>query len=131
MSKEHKAALAAGRTEGRAIKNYLEALEQHRPKRGRRRTEESISARLAKIEEELDEGTDPVKRLNLVQERMDLTDELEKMQTKETVDLEALEAEFVAAAKSYSDRRHISYAAWREVGVPAAVLKAAGVSRAG
>ena len=64
ITDEHKAAMAAGRTEGRAIKNYLEALEQHRPKRGRRRTEESITARLATIEEEL-EGADPVKRLGL------------------------------------------------------------------
>ena len=92
MTKEHKAALAAGRAEGRAIKNYLEALEQHRPKRGRRRTEESISARLAKIDEEVENGTDPVKRVNLIQERMDLSAELEQLQTKDTVDLAELEA---------------------------------------
>jgi len=122
--------MAAGRTEGRAIKNYLEALEQHRPKRGRRRTEESITARLATIEEEI-ESADPVKRLGLVQERMDLSAELDLLQrSKDSVDLEQLEAAFISSAKSYSERRHISYAAWREIGVSAAVLKAAGISRA-
>ena len=33
------------------------------------------------------------------------------------------------AAKGYSERKGISYAAWREAGVPAATLKAAGISR--
>ncbi|MHB1140012.1 MAG: hypothetical protein ACYC2O_13735 [Microthrixaceae bacterium] len=131
ITDEHKAAMAAGRTEGRAIKNYLEALELHRPKRGRRRTVESIDARLSVLQEEIADCRDRVKLVNLVQERMDLEAELEQMRTaKETVDLEELESAFVDAAKSYSERRHISYAAWREVGVPAAVLKAAGISRA-
>src|SRR5690242_17471608 len=56
MSAQHKAALAVGRSEGRAVRNYLEALEAHKPKRGRRRTPESISARLEKIEADLDEA---------------------------------------------------------------------------
>jgi hypothetical protein len=121
--------MAAGRTEGRAIKNYLEALEQNRPKRGRRRTEESITARLAAIEDEL-ESSDPVKKLNLVQERIDLTEELKAMSAaRSAVDVADFEAAFIEAAKPYSERRHISYAAWREVGVPASVLKAAGISR--
>ena len=45
------------------------------------------------------------------------------------VDLTALEAGFVAAAKSYSGRKGISYAAWRAVGVSPGVLKRAGISR--
>ena len=43
----------------------------------------------------------------------------------------ALEAEFVKVAKSYGERTGVSYAAWRAVGVTPAVLKAAGISRAG
>ena len=126
----HKAAMAAGRTEGRAIKNYLEALELNRPKRGRRRTEESINARLATITEEIDAGTDPVKRLNLVQERLDLDAELKAMAaTRDAGDIAELEAAFIDAAEAYSERKHISYAAWREIGVSAATLKAAGISR--
>jgi hypothetical protein len=126
VTDEHKAAMAAGRTEARAVKNYLEALEQHRPKRGRKRTPDSINARLAKIDGEL-ASADPVKRLNLIQERLDLLQELESLGT--TVDLSGLEAEFVKSAKGYGERKGISYGAWREVGVPAATLKAAGIGR--
>ena len=71
MSDEHKAALAAGRNEGRAVRHYLEALEAHKPKRGRKRTPDSIQKRLAAIERQLAEA-DPLTRLHLVQERMDL-----------------------------------------------------------
>jgi hypothetical protein len=45
------------------------------------------------------------------------------------VDLGALESGFVKAAKGYSTRKGISYAAWREAGVDPAVLKQAGISR--
>jgi hypothetical protein len=54
--------------------------------------------------------------------------ELERMST--TVDISAAEAEFIASAKAYGERKGISYSAWREVGVSAAVLKQAGISRA-
>jgi hypothetical protein len=126
MTDEHKAALAAGRAEGRAVRAYLEALDQHRPKRGRKRTPDSVNARLAKIDTEL-VSADPMTRLSLVQERLDLLTELESLTT--TVDLTDLEADFVKSAKGYGERKGISYAAWREVGVSAATLKAAGISR--
>jgi hypothetical protein len=126
MTDEHKAALAAGRSEGRAVRAYLEALDQHRPKRGRKRTPDSVNARLAKIDAEL-VSADPMTRLSLVQERLDLLAELESLTT--TVDLTALESDFVKSAKGYGERKGISYAAWREVGVSAATLKAAGISR--
>lgn len=127
MSAAHKAALAQGRTQGRAVRVYLEALDASRPKRGRKRTAESIKARLAKVEAEIPDAA-PVQRLQLVQERMDLEAELAAASAP-TVDLDALEKEFVDAAKGYSERKGISYAAWREAGVPAATLKAAGISR--
>ncbi len=120
--------MAAGRAEGRAVKNYLEALEQHRPKRGRKRTPESINNRLERIDDEL-ATADPMTRLNLIQERLDLKDELKRMET--AVDLSEFEKAFIDAAKAYSERKGISYQAWREIGVPASVLKAAGVSRSG
>ena len=126
MTDEHKAALAAGRAEGRAVRAYLEALDQHRPKRGRKRTPDSVNARLTKIDSEL-VSADPMTRLSLVQERLDLLTELESLTT--TVDLTALESDFVKSAKGYGERKGISYAAWREVGVSAATLKAAGISR--
>jgi hypothetical protein len=45
------------------------------------------------------------------------------------VDMTSLEDDFVRVAYSYSNRRGISYAAWREIGVDASVLKKAGLSR--
>jgi hypothetical protein len=126
MTEEHKAALAAGRNESRIVKNYLDALDSNRPRRGRKRTAESIKKRLAEVEMEIS-NADPLSRLNLYQERMNLQDELETMGAK--VDVSALEDDFVSVALSYSSRRGISYAAWREAGVGAAVLKRAGVSR--
>ena len=102
ITPEHKAAMAAGRAEGRAIKNYLEALESNKPRRGRRRTEESINTRLEKIDAEL-VGADPMKRLGLIQERLDLLHELEQLRVP--VDMSALEEQFVIAAQGYSERK--------------------------
>ena len=127
MSTEHKAALAEGRNQGRSIRVYLDALESHRPKRGRKRTAESIKRRLTAIDGEM-KSADPLKRVQLVQEQLDLNAEVETMGAK--VDLSALESEFVSAAKSYSERKGISYAAWRAVGVSPTVLKQAGITRA-
>ncbi len=127
MSNEHKEALALGREQGRAVRRYLEALEAHKPKRGRKRTPESMKKRLEVIEDKL-QTADPLTRVQLIQERMDLQAELSAQQ--ETVDLSELEEAFVAAAKPYGERKGISYAAWREIGVDAAVLKKAGIRRA-
>jgi hypothetical protein len=126
MSSEHKEALALGREQGRAVRRYLEALELHKPKRGRKRTPESVKKQLAVIESKLP-TVDPLTRVQLIQQRMDLRQELEAKQ--QTVDLTALESDFVKAAKGYGQRKGISYAAWREAGVDAAVLKKAGISR--
>jgi thiamine biosynthesis lipoprotein ApbE len=128
MTPEHKAALAEGRALGRSVREYLEALEQHKPKRGRKRTPESIKKRLATIAESLPEAS-PIRKVELIQERRDLEVELATMGTK--VDLTAVEKGFVKAAKQYSERKGISYATWREAGVPAEVLKKAGISRGG
>ena len=126
VTDSHKAAMAQGRTESRAISAYLEALESHRPKRGRKRTPESIDKRLTTIDSSL-ESASPVKRLSLIQERTDLLQERESLGAK--VDLSGLEDDFVSTAKAYGQRKGISYAAWRELGVSAPVLKKAGITR--
>ena len=126
MSDDHKAALAEGRNQGRAVRRYLEALEAHKPKRGRKRTQESMQKRLDRIDVEL-VSADPLKRLQLIQERLDLKEELDTV--GQSVDLSGLEQDFVDAAGAYSKRKGISYAAWRELGVEPAVLKRAGISR--
>ena len=105
---------------------YLEALEAHKPKRGRRRTPDGMNARLAKLTDEIP-AANPLRRVQLVQERIDLQAELEKAEISD--DISALENDFVKVAKTYSDRKGLSYAAWRELGVPAGVLGRAGISR--
>ena len=127
MSDDHKAALAVGRAEGRSVRAYLEALESSKPKRGRKRTKETISARLERLEDELEEA-DPLRRLQLAQERLDLNQEMATMDNG--VDISELEQEFTRVAKGYAERKGITYAAFRQIGVPAAVLKKAGISRA-
>lgn len=126
MTDAHKQALALGREQGRAVRRYLEALDAHKPKRGRKRTPESIRRRLDDIGNRLEEA-DPLSRLQLVQERMNLEAELATKSV--SVDITALEEEFVAAAREYSERKGITYAAWREAGVDAGVLRRAGISR--
>lgn len=125
MSEEHKAALAQGRRESRAIKGYLEALSQRRP--GRPVTPESVSKRLESIEEKIEAEDDSLKKVELIQARLDAQEQLADLE--DAPDIDALEQEFVDYAKSYSDRKGITYSAWREAGVPAAVLKEAGIPR--
>lgn len=126
MTNEHKAALAEGREQGRAVRRYLEALEAHRPRRGRKRSPDSMRKRLVTIEQELPTA-DPLNRLHLVQEKLDIETALQTNDTK--ADLETLEKEFVEAAGPYSARKGISFTAWRELGVPSNVLNKAGIGR--
>ncbi|MEY2471879.1 MAG: hypothetical protein QOK28_1208 [Actinomycetota bacterium] len=127
MSEEHKVALAAGRAQGKAVRDYLEALEGSKPKRGRPRTAEGVRQQLDAIPKQL-EDADAVSRLQLIQRRMDLEAELERL-SGPAVDIGALEEAFVQVAKAYSESKGISYGAWREIGVDAAVLKRAGITR--
>jgi hypothetical protein len=126
MSADHKAALAKGREEGRIVRRYLEALEEHKPRRGRKRTPETVKRRLATIDQEIAEA-DPLVKLHLVQERHDLSAELAKNQVSD--DLAAAERAFVKVAKAYGQRKGIGYSAWRQVGVSAPVLEKAGIPR--
>jgi hypothetical protein len=126
MSEDHKAALAKGREEGRIVRRYLEALESTRPRRGRKRTPESIRKRLIAIDNSL-ATADPLSRLHLIEERQRL--EAELTHTGDTVDLAALEKSFIKVARVYGERKGISYSAWRAVGVSASVLQQAKIPR--
>lgn len=126
MSDEHKAALAKGREQGRKVRAYLAALEQER-RPGRQMDRGTIEAKLPEIQSTIDEEPDPAKRVELIQKRLDLEERL--VELGDAPDVDALEKGFIEAAKEYSERKGISYAAWREAGVPAAVLKQAGIPR--
>ena len=120
MSADHKAALAKGREEGRIVRQYLEALESTKPRRGRKRTPDSIRKRLATIEAALPEA-EPLNRLHLVEDEL--------AHSGDVVDLAALEKSFTKVARQYGERKGISYSAWRTVGVSASVLQQAKIPR--
>jgi hypothetical protein len=126
MTAEHKAALAKGREQGRVVREYLAALAEEK-KPGRKLDPETLQRRIDETQQQVDAEPDPAKRVELIQKRLDYEDRLADM--GEQVDLEALEKGFVKAAKDYSERKGITYSAWREAGVPAAVLKDAGIPR--
>ena len=125
MSAEHKAALAQGRREGRAVKNFLEALGSRRP--GRPVTPERLREKIAGLEERIAAESDALKALEMRQERLDAQAALGRAEVSE--DFATLEAAFVEHALSYSERKGISYTAWREAGVPAEVLRRSGIGR--
>ena len=129
MTKQHKDAMAAGRAEGRTVKAYLDGLEQHRPRRGRPRTADTIRQRLDALTKELAEAGS-LQRLQLLQERRNLDAEL-AAKSGSGADLSTLETGLVKVAKAYGERKGIAYATWREMGVPAEVLGRAGITRGG
>lgn len=126
MTTEHKAALAAGRAQGLAVRRYLEALDRSRPRRGRRASADSLRKQLEEVEGRLRDA-DPLQRLHLIQQRKAVETRLAEGEGVE--DISALEAAFVEAASEYGARKGIDYATWREAGVPADVLRRAGVHR--
>jgi hypothetical protein len=128
MSDEHKAAIAAGRIEATAVRDYLEALETHRPKPGRRPSAESLNAKRAAIDAQIGEAK-PIKRLLLMQERRDVEAAIEALQVEP--DMASVEEGFAAHAANYGQRKGIQYATWREFGVPTDMLARAGIARGG
>lgn len=123
MSDEHKAALAQGRREARAIKAYLEALETRKP--GRPVSKESLEKRLERVAEKLEVSENPLETVDLIQAKLDIEKAL--AQVSADADISALESGFVEHAGSYSERKGVSYTAWRQFGVPANVLRSAGI----
>jgi hypothetical protein len=102
------------------------ARHQPRARGGRPRTPASIEKRLKAVEAELADAA-PLQRLQLVQERLNLQRELDRLDAAD--DVTTLERDFVKVAKGYAKRKGISYAAWRELGVAPEVLRKAGISR--
>ena len=70
MTQEHKAALAQGRRESKAIKSYLEAITVPK-RRGRPVTPEMLEAKIGSIDERVLAERDPLARVDLYQARID------------------------------------------------------------
>lgn len=126
VSESHKAAMARGRELSRAVKAYLVAMEQNRPRRGRKVTVESLQRQVSVIDTAM-LTAGPFEKLGLVQSKIDALHRIEEL--KNSVDLAPLEQGFVAVAKEFSDSKGYTYAAWREIGVAPEVLTKAGISR--
>ncbi len=100
-----------------AVRHYLDALRSGDELRTRHPSRGATARRLAEIERELPQAP-PMRQLRLLQEREDLLRRSSAF---------ALEDEFVEVARTYSRRHGISIATWREMGVPTAVLRRAGL----
>ena len=124
MSVTHKQALAEGRESSRHVRAYIDALEKNRPKRGRKLDRDAVKKRIELIDENL-KTAGGFERLNLLVDKQALLGKLDGADA--TIDLSDLRAKFIVHAKAYGERRNITYATWRSVGVPAADLKAAGI----
>ena len=129
MTDEHKAALADGRNQGRAVRRYLEALETNKPKRGRKRTADSHRSATSLASRPSSPPPIRLQRLKLIQEQHRPAARA-RARSAPTVDLTASRPTSSPSASRYAQRKGISYAAWREVGVAAGrARKAAGISR--
>jgi hypothetical protein len=126
MSATHKQALADGRAASRAVRAYLDALDQQRPKRGRKLDPANVRKRIALIDEQVKQAGG-FERLNLLADKAELEGKLAG--ADRVVDLSALRKDFVKHAKTYGQRKNIQYATWRAAGVSADDLKAAGIRR--
>ncbi|MDP8931734.1 MAG: hypothetical protein M3O70_24995 [Actinomycetota bacterium] len=108
------------------VRNYLEALHTD-GQRGRPIDRQSLQARIERVQSQINEESNAARRVELIQQRLDAERRLAELE--QSTDRESLERDFIEVAKSYSERRGITYSAWREVGVPAAVLREAGITR--
>ncbi len=126
MSDQHKEALARGRRQGKAVRDYLEALQRER-RPGRPVDRRSLERQIQRVQSQIDQETNAARRVELIQKRLDLETRLAELE--EQPDMEALERDFRDAVSDYSERKGITYTAWREAGVPASVLREAGVAR--
>lgn len=113
----------------RVVRRYLSAVEIARPGRGTKRTSDAIGNRITKVDEML-VSADPLRRVHLTQERIELHAEHVRVTNGNSSDPSQLERDFIRVARSYGDRNGITYAAWRQCGVDADVLERAGVHKA-
>ena len=126
MTTTHKAALARGREMSSIVDRYLSVVNVPK-KRGRKVSPVTLRKRLAAAEATV-KSSSGVAKVLAAQEVRDLRARLAES-GGDSADTKSLEASFVKVARQFSANRGISYAAWRDAGVPAEVLKRAGITR--
>lgn len=123
VSPEHKEAIMRGKYLASVVKPYLVALEGKMPG-GRKLNTDTLNRRIADVEAQLADAS-AIQKLVLTQKKLDLQAQLE--QVSGASQFEELERKFIVVAKEFSENKNISPQAWREIGVPSRVLKAAGI----
>jgi hypothetical protein len=127
LSAAHKRALAEGRTMSATVDRYLSAVNTPK-RRGRKVSRAALQQRLAEARVRA-KSASGVDRVLAAQEVRDLQSRIAALDTSAGGDIKSLEAAFVKIAKRFGENRGIGYGAWRDAGVPAVVLKKAGVAR--
>ena len=127
LSAAHKRALAEGRTMSATVDRYLSAVNTPK-RRGRKVSKAALVQRLSDARQKAKSATG-VDRVLAAQEVRDLQARIASMNAASGTDVKGLESEFVKIAKRFGENRGIGYGAWRDAGVPAVVLKKAGVAR--
>ena len=127
LSASHKRALAEGRTMSATVDRYLTAVNTPK-RRGRKVSRSTLQQRLADARLKARSATG-VDKVLAAQEVRDVQTRLAALESTGGADLKSLESAFVKIAKRFGENRGIGYGAWRDAGVPANVLKRAGVAR--
>ncbi|MGO9874898.1 MAG: hypothetical protein ACLPVY_13980 [Acidimicrobiia bacterium] len=127
LSVSHKRALAEGRTMSATVDRYLSSVNTPK-RRGRKVSKAALEQRLA-VARTNARSARGVAKVLAAQEIRDLQTRIANIRSASGTDLKSLEAEFVKIAKRFGDNRGIGYGAWRDAGVPAVVLKKAGIAR--
>jgi hypothetical protein len=110
------------RAETNAVAAYLTAL---RAPKVSARSRPNLEKRRVQIEQWIAEESSPIREVELIQQRLDIDAQLARID--QAAPLPELEEAFVKVAASWAQRSGIRAAALREVGVPASVLKRAGL----
>jgi hypothetical protein len=112
------------RAETNAVAAYLTALKGPRPSGSSKAKREGLVRRRARVEQWISERS-PIREVELIQQRLDVDAQL--AQLDQAARLPELEEAFVNVTASWAKRSGASAAALREVGVPASVLRRAGL----
>ena len=109
------------------VDRYLSAVNTPK-RRGRKVSKGALQQRLTDARAKAKSATG-VDRVLAAQEVRDLQTRIAALDSASGGDVKSLEAAFVKIAKRFGENRGIGYGAWRDAGVPAPVLKKAGIAR--
>lgn len=124
--KAQSAAVTAAKIEATRISLYLRALEKKQKGPGQKRNPAVLAKRIEQAQAQVKARTG-LARLQAVQRLRNF----QRQATDPAMNgnFGRFEKNFIASAKSYGARNNIDYGTWRHCGVPASVLKQAGIAQ--